>query len=37
MNNEDKIITAKENEFDFEFQLSTVSENTNIKMSLAPK
>jgi len=37
MNNEDKIITTKKNEFDFEFLLSETYENTNIKMSLYKK
>ena len=37
MNNEDKIITTDENEFDFDFLVGSVSENTNIKMSLYKK
>lgn len=37
MNNEDKIITKKQNEFDFEILVGTISENTNIKMSLYKK
>lgn len=37
MNNEDKIITTKKNEFNFEFLLSETYQNTNIKMSLYKK
>lgn len=37
MNNEDKIITTKENEFDFEILLSEPDEFTNIKISLYKK
>ena len=37
MNNEDKIISTKENEFDFEFLIDSITENTNIKMSLYKK
>ena len=37
MNNEDKIITKKKNEFNFEFLLSETYQNANIKMSLYKK
>ena len=37
MDNEDKIITKKQNEFDFELLVSEISENANIKMSLYKK
>ena len=37
MNNEDRIITTKENEFNFEFLVGDVSENYNIKMLLYKK
>lgn len=37
MDNEDKIITTNKNEFNFEIMVSTISENTNIKMSLYKK
>lgn len=37
MDNEDKIVTTNTNEFDFEFLVGTITENTNIKMSLYKK
>ena len=37
MNDEDKIVTANKNEFNFEFLVSAISENTNIKISLYKK
>ena len=37
MNSEDRIITSKENEFDFKFLITEKNENTNIKMSLYKK
>ena len=37
MNNEDKIITTNSNEFNFEFLVSEINENTNIRMSLYKK
>lgn len=37
MNEEDKVVTTLENEFDFNFLITEVTENTNIKMSLYKK
>jgi len=37
MNDDDKIITTTENEFDFEILLGEVSANTNVRMSLYKK